>query len=312
MASRSGDAAIMSPESIARWWGVDPVLHAPADARRGGCALWQFRGRSDDFEVTGEPDPQTHIVSIYGTGLASQEYFGNGRRRFHRQCRPGLVNIVRAGERPRAVLSSSTATFSFFHVYLPHAALCDLVAQEGLADPREVELIDPQGAEDAGIEQIGRSLVGELRDGGPLARLRLDTLHQDLAIQVLRRHSNLSRPAFARGTARGGLAPWQLTRALEALEAHLGGDVGLDMLAAIAGCSPTHFSRAFKQSTGKPPFRWLLERRIARAKDLLAGGRMSFAEVALAVGFSAQPQFTTAFKRATGTTPGAWRRERLG
>ncbi len=60
---------------------------------------------------------------------------------------------------------------------------------------------------------------------------------------------------------RGGLAPWQLKRACEAMEAHLDEDIGLDMLAGIAGCSPTHFSRAFKQSTGMPPFQWLLERR---------------------------------------------------
>lgn len=75
--------------------------------------------------------------------------------------------------------------------------------------------------------------------------------------------------------------------------------------------SPTHFSRAFKQSMGVPPFAWLLGRRIERAKDLLADPRVPLADVALAVGFAAQPQFTTAFRRVTGTTPGAWRRERL-
>ena len=95
------------------------------------------------------------------------------------------------------------------------------------------------------------------------------------------------------------------------MDAHLGKDIGLDMLAGIAGCSPTHFSRAFKQSTGRPPFQWLLERRIERAQGLLADTRIPLAEVALAVGFAAQPQFTTAFRRLTGTPPGAWRRERL-
>ena len=113
------------------------------------------------------------------------------------------------------------------------------------------------------------------------------------------------------GSVRGGLAPWQLKRACDAMLAKLDVDIGLDELAAITGFSPTHFSRAFKQSTGLPPFQWLTERRIERAKELLADRSLGIAEIALAVGFSAQPQFTTAFGRATGTAPGKWRREHL-
>ena len=111
---------------------------------------------------------------------------------------------------------------------------------------------------------------------------------------------------------RGGLAPRQLRRTCEAMEACLDGTFGLDELAVIAGCSPTHFSRAFKQSMGVAPFYWLNERRVERAKCLLEDKRLSLAEIALAVGFSAQPQFTTAFGKSTGMTPGRWRRERVG
>jgi AraC-like DNA-binding protein len=85
--------------------------------------------------------------------------------------------------------------------------------------------------------------------------------------------------------------------------------VGLDRLAAVAGCSPTHFSRAFKQSTGLAPFQWLLQKRIDRAQSLLLGARHSLAEIALATGFSSQAHFTTAFRRVTGHTPGHWRRQ---
>ena len=105
----------------------------------------------------------------------------------------------------------------------------------------------------------------------------------------------------------GGLSPRQLTRVLEAMKAHLGGDVSLITLATVAGVSPTHFSRAFKQSTGKPPFRWLLERRIQRAMELMRTSSLPLAQIALAVGFAAQPQFSTAFLRVTGETPRKWR-----
>lgn len=131
------------------------------------------------------------------------------------------------------------------------------------------------------------------------------------ALMIVERLLSVHHFGRTRGPKKGGLASWQLKRTCEAMTARLDADLGLDDLAAIAGCSPTHFSRAFKQSTGLAPFHWLTERRIEKAKYLLEESKLSLAEIALAVGFSAQPQFTTAFGRATGRTPGAWRRERL-
>ncbi len=106
----------------------------------------------------------------------------------------------------------------------------------------------------------------------------------------------------------GGLAPWQLKRVCDVMEAHIDSDIALEALARIAGVSATHFSRAFKQSTGVPPFTWLSQRRIALAKELLVDPSTSLAQIALATGFAAQPQFTTAFRREVGVTPGKWRR----
>ena len=94
--------------------------------------------------------------------------------------------------------------------------------------------------------------------------------------------------------------------------AHLTEDVGLVELAALVDLSPKHFARAFKQSTGTPPHQFLLQQRIARAKELLArhdGGSIS--EIALACGFADQSHFTAAFRKATGQPPGAYRREAL-
>ena len=94
------------------------------------------------------------------------------------------------------------------------------------------------------------------------------------------------------------------------MRAKLDADVSLAEIANAVGLSETHFSRAFKQSTGCAPFAWLLQQRVEHAKALLVDVRAPLAQVALAVGFSAQPAFTTAFRRITGVTPGAWRRAR--
>jgi AraC-like DNA-binding protein len=110
--------------------------------------------------------------------------------------------------------------------------------------------------------------------------------------------------------ARGGLAPWQQRRARELIDARLDGTLSLTELARVCDLSVRHFARAFRQSTGQSPHRWLTHRRLEKAKALLDGSAQSLAEIAQACGFASQSHFTRVFTRAVGTSPGAWRRER--
>ena len=70
--------------------------------------------------------------------------------------------------------------------------------------------------------------------------------------------------------ARGGLAPWQVKRACEKLESDLGGKISLEQIAADFDLSVSHFSRAFRVSTGLPPHQWLLRQRVNTAKQLMS------------------------------------------
>jgi AraC family transcriptional regulator len=79
-------------------------------------------------------------------------------------------------------------------------------------------------------------------------------------------------------------------------------------LARLAQLSPFHFSRAFKESFGTPPYRYLTSRRIDRAKVLLAERKLSVTEIGLDVGFSETSSFTSAFRKLTGETPTEYRR----
>ena len=92
------------------------------------------------------------------------------------------------------------------------------------------------------------------------------------------------------------------------LDANLDGKLPLSQLAEKCGLSTRHFARAFRQSTGVPPHRWLLSRRVDRAKDLLRDPALSLAEVALACGFADQSHFTRMFTTLVGLSPGLWRR----
>lgn len=110
--------------------------------------------------------------------------------------------------------------------------------------------------------------------------------------------------------ARGGLAPWQLRAAKAMLDEDSQDAVTVEQLAAACGLSVRHFSRAFRQSTGVPPHRWRLRRRVDRAQDLLRDPAPSLADIALACGFGDQSHFTRVFAAVVGQSPGKWRRLR--
>jgi AraC family transcriptional regulator len=117
--------------------------------------------------------------------------------------------------------------------------------------------------------------------------------------------------AEADGRARvqtGGLSPQQLRRAVEFIGANVKDDLGLAEVAGVVGLSPWHFARAFKESTGVPPHRWLIQRRLELAQDLLARTDLRITEIAAAVGYDDPNQLARIFRRYVGTSPGAWRR----
>lgn len=109
---------------------------------------------------------------------------------------------------------------------------------------------------------------------------------------------------------RGGLAPWQVRRVSDLMMSRLSKGVTIAELASACGLSASYFSRAFRRSTGATAHRWLMDRRIERAKALLTESDLSTAEVALACGFTDQSHLTRAFSIKEGHTPSRWRRLR--
>lgn len=161
------------------------------------------------------------------------------------------------------------------------------------------------GIEDPVIRRLGALGRRELSVGGAGGRLYLEGLAATLAVHLLRGYSSSERSPIP---YRGGLAPRQMQRVLDYIDAHLTDDLGLVDLAAIAELSPHHFGEAFKISIGKSPHRFLTERRVQRALELLRDKDRSIAEIARAVGFSGQSCLTENFRWVTGLTPGRFRR----
>jgi AraC-like DNA-binding protein len=106
----------------------------------------------------------------------------------------------------------------------------------------------------------------------------------------------------------GGLAPGALRRVREDIDANFARKIDLSRLAGIAGLSTSHFSRAFKQTVGMPPYRYVRMRRVAAAAELIRKTGKTLAEVATEIGFSDQSHLTRIFVQMTGETPGALQR----
>ena len=109
--------------------------------------------------------------------------------------------------------------------------------------------------------------------------------------------------------AKGRLDLRRLFRVLDHIDRHLEGDLTLDGMASVACLSRFHFARAFRQAVGQSPHRYVIARRLERAKVLLIEGEAPLVEIALALRFSSQANFTRAFRQAAGMAPGQYRRE---
>jgi len=214
-----------------------------------------------------------------------------------RRVRRGSLDIVPQG----TLLGGHSLDKTGFLLVALDPSLVEQAAREN-GKANHVELLLRLGVRDRQIEHIALALRAELEAGCPSGRLYGDALAVALASHLLGKYAAQSpNPPGA------GLPPCKLRRVVEYINDNLTEDLTLSELAAVAGINPHHFSRAFKQSAGCPPHRYVIKCRMERAKKLLAEDCLPLVEVGLSVGFQNQSHFTTLFHRLTGVTPKTYR-----
>jgi AraC-like DNA-binding protein len=97
-----------------------------------------------------------------------------------------------------------------------------------------------------------------------------------------------------------------LRRAKDLIDRDFAEPLDVPALAREAHFSRAHFVRSFKRAFGETPHRYLLRRRIERAKELLRNTPLSVTEVSLAVGFRSLGSFSSAFRQLVGESPSAY------
>ena len=176
-----------------------------------------------------------------------------------------------------------------------------IFSSDVLGNGKSLEVVDRYAFRDAEMEKICRRLYRELSLNGTTGLPYCESLVINLAEILLLRHSTASP-----GTTLlplGGLSRNQARRVLEYIEANLSRHLTLRTLSEIADLSLHHFARMFKQTVGVAPHRYVLERRLERAKTMLRSAKTSLVEIGLSTGFDSQSHFTSTFHRMVGLTP---------
>ena len=169
-------------------------------------------------------------------------------------------------------------------------------------DVRQIKFRQEINFQDKSLYRTLATIQGEIEEPGRNAEYCCNILTLLLLTQLIGVASNFAQP-MSRFFAKGGLPNWRLNRALEMLNRSVSGSPTLTDLARDVGLHPTAFCRAFKQSTGLSPHRYLTLLRVARAKEMMADRSLTLTQIALDCGFNGSSQFSVAFRRVTGVPP---------
>ena len=176
-----------------------------------------------------------------------------------------------------------------------------------------IDAIGPAGAvwESRAVPPLAElAVLGELGQAAAEGRsdVGLDEVGLILAARFIALATGRDRRDAAAGTAERG-------RCVDAalwIEARCADAVGLEDSAAVAGYSPFHFLRLFRQVVGVTPHQYLIQCRLKRAARRLAEPDGSVTEIAYDAGFGDLSNFVRSFRRAAGMSPGAFRRAARG
>jgi AraC family transcriptional regulator len=149
------------------------------------------------------------------------------------------------------------------------------------------------------------ALREEVEIGGPAGQLFGETAATLLALHLIRSYSNVGVAFTPPGPHQ--IEPAGLERAIEFIEENMGGELTLDALAKVANMPISSFVRGFRNAKRMSPHKYLMQRRIERAQQLLRSSNFPIADIAYRLGFSSQSHFSTVFHLWAGESPARFR-----
>ena len=237
--------------------------------------------------------PELRYTFDAGQGIAA---FQDGPSRGV-ACAPGSFMLLSPGMRARLRLSTPLETLSLTYprdILAGHADLSGYIA--AIAGDLPITTTDP-GVRALAVE-ARRALVEE-PEPDPRYMTALGKAMLARALQAI------DQGAPPKG--RVAISPFKLRRVVDHIEARLDSRITVQELAELAGLSLAHFARAFRQATGEAPHSFILNRRVARVRELLRDPALNLATVAARAGFASHAHMSSVFRRRTKLAPTAYR-----
>ena len=242
------------------------------------------------------PGSQTHRLGIH-FGRAVNAHCRCDGRHHHRQQAHGDIDVVPAGldgwwedDRDCTILRLT------IRPELLHAA-----ARELGRDTETVSLTPKFQLRDPRLESIAWAIKAEIEAPIPSDRTYAEMLGMALAIRLV--ESDGQKQIETAGPS-ATLTSRQQRRLAEFIEDHIDQSLSLADLAAVAGLSVSHLKPLFRATFGMPVHKYVLTRRVERARLLLLAANMPIAQVALESGFAHQSHMAHWMRRILGLTPG--------
>jgi AraC family transcriptional regulator len=278
-----------------------PTLFAKGDAGKPIAftrlrAEGSFRGPTIPI-----PAEESFTFQVAMGPMATGDIWIDGHHTQLKAAQPGDTFVYDLSSLPVANLMPP---FDFVRFYLPVRTMDQLAYDCGLRPVRRLVTNPSAPAPDPIMYGLAHAVASALENLNACSALFLDAVALAFHAHAIDVYGGT---VGKRGATLPGLAPWQFRRIEAFIEAHLDGNPSIVELARECGLSSSHFARAFGRTTGMPPHRWLMKRRVERAKQLLAIGELELAQIALTCGFVDQSHLNRVFTRFEGCGPGRWR-----
>src|SRR5271168_3923147 len=286
-----------TPDEWARTLSAPP--NVSSDGANWPTALMKHWVATDP---TMDQPPLDHHYVVQHLGGAKQVDRRRGGSSISTFVEDGTLTFVPAGTEFKW---HTQGPIEFAHLYISPT----LMARTALRFDRvnELSLVDTVGCRAPLLEGLYSAMRQELYSQRAASPIYLDTLLETFLIKLLLDHSTASlRDTKSRET----LPSFRIRRIMDFIEVHLDHALTLDDLVAVAGGSSFHFSRAFKNSVGDSPYKYLLRRRMAHAQRLLMSTDWPLPKIARSCGFPGAVNFSRSFSRLLQVTPTQFRHGR--
>lgn len=289
----------VAPDRLPEWVPGKVLLSSDGQNWRN-VSLRTYRYLGQDVIV---PALSDFMIVSYRDGITPMQ------RRFEGAWKkeilsPGATSLLTRAQRAHWTWDES---LTVTHLYLAPNFLTGIASEAMDCHMTEVELADVLRTDDPVLTSMVDAIAaeaGQLAMGGALY---VESLSRALGVHLLRRYASIKLPNARVGPR---LSPAEVHRIGDFIDEHLSEPLTLGDMAAQIGLTTDLFTRRFRASFGQPPYRYVTARRVERAGQLLAQGRMAVKEIAALCGFADQAHLTRVYARETGMTPGAFRRLR--